>query len=250
MTVIPGTKIRAIENYEAKKEKWLLQVASDPAIRAKALRAAIGIGLHMNRKQRLLAWPGFNRLASILGMDRRAVIRGVKQLEALGHMRVVRSRNGSKNNPNHYHPNIWGTGVVSERPLPSVKLTTRVVSNRPPEPMNEPMREPTIRITHTPAREASRGFASPACATTEEKRLGEEERVEASPLGQPKLLQPAQRIDYAAARDLLRPVISQANRRCPAFLAVSDYLASLAPELPHPLRNTRNALRPLRTEIG
>lgn len=30
MKVIPGTKFRAIENYESKKEKWLLQVASDP----------------------------------------------------------------------------------------------------------------------------------------------------------------------------------------------------------------------------
>jgi hypothetical protein len=232
MTVILGTKIRAIENYESKKEKWLVQVASDAELSRAGLRVAVAIGLHMNRKQRLLAWPGFGRLAKILGIQRRAVIKGVKDLETRDHMRVVRSRNGSKNNPNHYHPNIWRTGVVSDRTLGGVNLNTRVVSNRTPEPMNEPTREPTIR-----RREDTLSFKD--STHTEEKRLGEVEWVNHHHLGQPNqseelkemIFGPA-RVDYAAARDLLRPVKSQANRRCPAFLAVSDYLASLAPELP------------------
>jgi hypothetical protein len=100
-----------------------------------------------------------------------------------------------------------------------------------------------------PASEALNGFASPAPPTTQEKRLGEEGRVERpSLLGQPIRSELEERIfgdrsakargvmaDYSAALDLLRPAKPQANRRCPAFLAVTDYLASLTPELPHPL---------------
>jgi hypothetical protein len=66
MRVIASTNFRAIENYESKKEKWLLQVATDSELSAGALRVAIAIGLHMNRKQRLLAWPGFGRLQKLL----------------------------------------------------------------------------------------------------------------------------------------------------------------------------------------
>src|SRR5215467_4538788 len=105
MGLIAGTKIRAIENYESKKENWLVQIAADPKLSRAGLRVAIAIGLHMNRKQHMLAWPGFSRLARILRVDRKTARNGVKDLEARGHMRVVRSRNGSKNNPNHYHPN-------------------------------------------------------------------------------------------------------------------------------------------------
>jgi hypothetical protein len=258
MKLILGTKIRATENYESKKEKWLVQVASDGELSRAGLRAAIGIAMHMNRKQRLLAWPGFGRLAKVLGIQRRAVIKGVKDLEARDHMRVVRSRNGTKNNPNHYHPNIWRTGVVSDRTLAGVNLDTRVVSNRTPEPMNEPTREPTIR-----RREDILSFKD--STLTEDKRLGEEEKVE-NPhhLGQPKQPELVERIfgsarsaearpriDYAAARDLLRPIKPQANRRCPAFLAVTDYLASLAPELPHPLlKRSRDGRFLIESPIG
>src|SRR5262249_17733769 len=55
MGLIAGTKIRAIENYESKKERWLIQVAADTELPAGALRVAIAISQHMNRKQRLLA---------------------------------------------------------------------------------------------------------------------------------------------------------------------------------------------------
>ena len=142
MKVIAGTKFRARESYESKKEKWLLQVAADTKLPAGALRVALGISLHMNRKQNLLAWPGFGKLQQILGVDRSTVIRGVKALERGGHMRVVRIRKGSKNQPNHYHPNILRTGVVASVPLGSGSPATRVVAAVPPEPMNEPMREP------------------------------------------------------------------------------------------------------------
>jgi hypothetical protein len=81
-------------------------------------------------------------------VDRRTVIRGVKDLEARGHLRVVRSRNGSKNNSNRYHLNIWrADGVVQHLHQGSVKPVTRVVQHMSPEPMNEPTSEPmNIRL--------------------------------------------------------------------------------------------------------
>ena len=57
---------------------------------------ALGIGHHMNRKQNLLAWPGFGRLQKLLGVHRETIKRGVKALERAGHMRVVRVRQGRK----------------------------------------------------------------------------------------------------------------------------------------------------------
>jgi hypothetical protein len=130
-----------------------------------------------------------------------------------------------------------------------LKTTPELQSIRTSELQSYRVSELQIRKKHKrdPASEALNGFASPA---PEEKRLGEEERVEKpSSLGQPKRPIPIPKIeeidrgakaraamaDYSAALDLLRPAKSQANRRCPAFLAVTDYLASLAPELPHPL---------------
>jgi DNA-binding MarR family transcriptional regulator len=95
-----GTKVRAIENYESKKEKWLMQVMADTELPAGALRVSFCIAVHMNRKQHMLAWPGLGKLQKLLGIDRSTVIRGVKALEARGHLRVVRSRTGAKNHPN------------------------------------------------------------------------------------------------------------------------------------------------------
>lgn len=94
-----------------------------------------------------------------------------------------------------------------------------------------------------PAREASRGFASPAREVTEKKRLGEEERV-GNHYGLAQLKQPIPtppKLDYAAALGSFRPARKtfSVNRRCPAFLAVSDYLTGLAPELARP--NNRSA---------
>jgi hypothetical protein len=149
MRVIAGTNFRAIENYESKKEKWLLQVAADPELSAGALRVAIGIGLHMNRKQRLLAWPGYGRLQKLLGVHYDTIRRGVKALEARGHLRVVRSRNGRKNNPNHYHPNIWRTEVGAATHRGMCTPAQRVGAALHTEPMNEPMKEPLIRRIST-----------------------------------------------------------------------------------------------------
>jgi len=114
----------------------------------------------MNRKQRLLAWPGYGTIAKEMGGSRRMAIRGVASLERGGHMRVVRSRNG--NNVNHYHPNVWATqqttaGVVTAVTLGSDKRDTRVVTRLSPEPTNEPTREPLIRDINSEIKNGERG---------------------------------------------------------------------------------------------
>jgi hypothetical protein len=53
MRVIAGTKIRAIENYESKKEKWLLQVAADSELSAGARH-----------------WPAYEPEAAPIGLAR------------------------------------------------------------------------------------------------------------------------------------------------------------------------------------
>src|SRR5262249_13389302 len=122
-------------------------------------------------------------------------------------------RNGSKNNPNHYHPNILRTGVVAAVPLGSGSHATRVVAAVPPEPMNEPMKEPPIRRSE----EYKIGLEA-----TEEKRSGEEVG-KPSPRGQPKPQWETPVVEeipgtaeanlllqlYAAPPSLLRPVISR-----------------------------------------
>lgn len=49
MRLISGTKLRAKQNYEDQKEKWLLQVTSDHSLSAGDVRTAFAISLHMNR---------------------------------------------------------------------------------------------------------------------------------------------------------------------------------------------------------
>jgi hypothetical protein len=145
MKLIPGTKVRATENYESKKEKWLMQAASDHELSRAGLRVAIGIGLHMNRKQHMMAWPGYGRLAKLLRMSRTTVFRGVSDLEERKHLRVVRSKNGTRHAPNHYHVNISRIEGVTPAVTGVTPVGTRVLPPGVPEPMNEPMREPTIR---------------------------------------------------------------------------------------------------------
>jgi len=215
MKEVPRAVVRAKQNYEDRKEKWLLQVTSDHSLTAGDVRTAFAISLHMNRKRLLLAWPGYTTLAKDMGGSRRMAIRGVKALERAGHMRVVRSRNGSKNNPNHYHPNAWANqmttpGVVTRVTLGSDRRDTGVVTSLSPEPTSEPTKEPTIRDLGSDNKNGGRGSG---------------ETVES--LGQPKLLWSTPTLtevsgtpeanlllrQYAAALGSFRPVISRFERR-------------------------------------
>jgi hypothetical protein len=132
-------------------------------------------------------------------------------------------------------------------------------------PEYQSFRVPKLQIrkerSQSPAREASRGFASPA----QTKRLGEEGRVEPSSSRTTNLPESAEtmgeiargaeagaiRLNYGAGLRSFRP-ITRASRRCAAFLTVSDYLAGLAPELADPslLKRSRDERFLIEDPIG
>jgi hypothetical protein len=134
-------------NFQKRKEQWLLQIAADTSLTAPgALRFAIGIGSHMNRKRGGEAWPGFGRLQQILGVSRSTIIRGAQALEEAGHLEITRGKVGKKNLPNHYQPILRrrtdDTRVVSGVTLGSSNPDARLVATLTPEPLNEPQSEP------------------------------------------------------------------------------------------------------------
>ena len=104
-----------------------------------------------------LCWPSYQTIASACEVDRRTVIRHIKQLEKDGFLRVEKTYNkdAGKNYSNRYHLTI-ANGVkkplVSEDHHPSDKLSPPLVSedHHPsvklsPEPINEPISiEPII----------------------------------------------------------------------------------------------------------
>ena len=104
-----------------------------------------------------LCWPSYQTIASACEVDRRTVIRHIKQLEKDGFLRVEKTYNkdAGKNYSNRYHLTI-ANGVkkplVSEDHHPSDKLSPPLVTkgHHPsvklsPEPINEPISiEPII----------------------------------------------------------------------------------------------------------
>jgi DNA-binding MarR family transcriptional regulator len=138
--------------FERFKEAWQLQVAADNSLPAGSLRVALAISSHMNRSKNGLAWPGYNRLQGMLGIDRSTVIRNVKRLEKAGHLTVERRLIGSRNAPNQYRPKLKdaskshaqdATTLVAQLcHHPSGTDATTLVAPVPPEPLNEPLSEP------------------------------------------------------------------------------------------------------------
>jgi hypothetical protein len=102
-TIIPFSAVTK-GNFEKSKDLWLIQVFADKSLTNGTKNVAAMIGLHMNRGQHGLAYPGFGLLAKLTGLCRRTIIRAVKALERAGHVVITRSRRGSKNNPNEYQP--------------------------------------------------------------------------------------------------------------------------------------------------
>jgi DNA-binding MarR family transcriptional regulator len=90
--------------FEKFKEDWQRQVMADPTLSPVTFRVRIAINWHMNRKQSGLAWPGMARLAQMVRTTPRTVIRATKQLEAKGHLRIIRSRQRERRGLNRYMP--------------------------------------------------------------------------------------------------------------------------------------------------
>ena len=84
-TIIPFSAVTK-GNFEKSKDLWLIQVFADKSLTNGTKNVAAMIGLHMNRGQHGLAYPGFGLLAKLTGLCRRTIIRAVKALERAGHV--------------------------------------------------------------------------------------------------------------------------------------------------------------------
>lgn len=128
-------------SLEAEREQWLDQLIADPGLKSSYFRVAWAIACHMNRNENGWAWPGFNRLAEKAGLKRRATIYAVNWMESRGHLRIVRKRNGDRNDPNHYRPILKAEaeGSAQACTTPSAQPCTTLVHGRAPEPLIEPL---------------------------------------------------------------------------------------------------------------
>jgi hypothetical protein len=125
-------------SLEAERETWLKQIIADPTKKPSYFLVAWAIASHMNRERGGWAWPGYNRIAETAHVDRSTAIRACNWMERGRHLRIVRKRNGDRNDPNHYRP-IVKVGVVADCHQGSGSQATRVVAPVPPEPLNEPL---------------------------------------------------------------------------------------------------------------
>jgi hypothetical protein len=140
----------------------------------------------MNRHKDGRAWPGYKRLQGMLGIHRATVIRNIKRLEEAGHLTVERRRNGTRNAPNHYWPELKDaskSGAQNATTLvaqlcdpPSRTDATPLVAPVRPEPLSEPPTEPPIEPLSDTAAVGTAANGNTEVRTTQVKRLGEEER--------------------------------------------------------------------------
>ena len=95
--------------FEAKRERWQRQLIADRARRgyrglsSTALAVGLAISLRLNRNSGD-AWPGYGRLAYETGALRKSCIAAVRQLGNRGHLKICRTRAGSRNDSNRYEP--------------------------------------------------------------------------------------------------------------------------------------------------
>jgi hypothetical protein len=73
--------------YETQREFWVRRVAKNRAIRPTTYKLASILSYYINRG-RLDAWPGERELAEEAGMSRTTVQKAIKELKALGYLKV------------------------------------------------------------------------------------------------------------------------------------------------------------------
>jgi hypothetical protein len=122
---------------EAEREAWLKQIIADPEKKPSYFTVAWAIACHMNRQRGGWAWPGYSRIAETAGIKRRSAIYAIKWMESRGHLRIVRKRNGERNDPNHYRPIVRGGANFALGG--GAQPCTRVVHSHAPEPLSQPL---------------------------------------------------------------------------------------------------------------
>ena len=90
---------------------WLDQVARDDTLPPSALRVAVILMRHLNRKSGL-AWPSQGRLAEALGLTDRAVRKAIDALVKAGHLSVTAGRGRSKSSV--YKPILHAVAAAND----------------------------------------------------------------------------------------------------------------------------------------
>jgi DNA-binding MarR family transcriptional regulator len=166
--------------FEKFKEDWQRQVMADPTLSPVTFRVSIAISWHMNRKQSGLAWPGMARLAQMVRTTPRTVIRATKQLEAKGHLRIIRSRQRERRGLNRYMPLMKSAchrrdadnadiSVLSLGSDQALSLGSDQALSH--EPLNKPLREPLSYMDIASATSSQKDSRE-----IEDKRVGEGKR--------------------------------------------------------------------------
>jgi DNA-binding MarR family transcriptional regulator len=163
-------------NLEKFKEDWQRQLMADPTLSPVTFRVSIAISWHMNRKKGGLAWPGMARLAQMACTTPRTVIRATKQLEAKGHLRIIRSHQRERRGLNRYMPLTKSACHRRDADKPDISVPSlgsdkalslgsdQALSH---EPLNKPLREPLSYKDIASATSSLKGSRE-----TEDKRVG------------------------------------------------------------------------------
>jgi Helix-turn-helix domain len=120
---------------------WLHGVNEDPDLQACDLKVALALTKHFNEgREGGAAWPSYKTIAAEIGLSEATVIRSVRRLSALGHLRVEWGQQGRG------HPNRYWMGIpekpsrveVSEavKPAPAQARKPAPVQ-RKPSPVQE-----------------------------------------------------------------------------------------------------------------
>jgi Helix-turn-helix domain len=145
-------KAAPLPSFEGLRERWQRQVLADCELRPSHKLVCMAISLHFNRNENGAAWPGFETLAKLSGLDRSTIIRATKAVEGRGHLRINRARKDNGGSlSNRYFALLKDEGVVSPRHQGVASCDpggglgdTRGVAWVTPEPLTEPLTEPPI----------------------------------------------------------------------------------------------------------
>ena len=124
-------------NLEKFREDWQRQLVADCTVPLAALKVAIAICWHMNRKKGGLAWPGISKLDKLTGLHRTTVMRAIKWLEENRYLRVIRGYAGNQRSVNRYLPLLR---PAAKKPLDkeSAGEPTEAKSDYPSRSMERP----------------------------------------------------------------------------------------------------------------
>jgi hypothetical protein len=157
-------------NLEKFREDWQRQLVADRTIPLTALKVAVAICWHMNRKKGGWAWPGISKLDKLTGLHRTTVMRAIKWLEDNCYLRVMRGYAGNQRSVNRYLPLLRSSAKAPATKEPTREQTV-AESDYPSRSMERP-KPPREPLTLNTPYLAATSVAAPQ--SSENERLAEE----------------------------------------------------------------------------